>query len=468
MMNLLGLELCDAGILVAGDEPPRLLRIDEDSLESPGFALPDKKALTTGKAAECRARLFPRQIMNRFWDPLSTEPLDHPLPAAANQAEVACAHLAQIWNKARHFGDRLVIAVPAYFQRTQLGLLLGMSQELDIPVEGFVSLPLAAAAPGPEGLLLHVDVHLHRFEVSVLKAQGRLEFQEAFTGNEKGVEGLYKLWAQAAAAEFVRMTRFDPFHSAETEQELYRRLPSVLAALKQEQATTIAIPAGRSTYSVSLMRGVILEAARPVYDELLAAVHDARRRRASAGTAAAVQVSQRVARLPGILERLRQMPSARVVELPAGAAALALPGLWRELTDGRRTAGATFFNSRPWVAVERSAAAEQTAPLPRPTHLLYRNLAYPLTEKPLRIGTNPPTEGRHLRIEADAGGIAPEHCAVEVQGEKAVLVDLGLNDTFLNDRRVEGTAALNVGDAIRLGNSAETLIAIACLGGHEA
>ncbi|MCK7469511.1 MAG: hypothetical protein MZU95_00935 [Desulfomicrobium escambiense] len=67
-MDLLGLELCDAGILVAGGEPPRLLPIDEDCLESPGFALPDKKTLTTGIAAERRARLFPRQIMNRFWD----------------------------------------------------------------------------------------------------------------------------------------------------------------------------------------------------------------------------------------------------------------------------------------------------------------------------------------------------------------------------------------------------------------
>jgi hypothetical protein len=102
-MNLLGLELCDAGILVAGGEPPRLLPIDEDFLESPGFALPDKKTLTTGIAAERRARLFPRQIMNRFWDSLSTDPLDHPLPAAGNQAEVACVHLAQVWNKARHF-----------------------------------------------------------------------------------------------------------------------------------------------------------------------------------------------------------------------------------------------------------------------------------------------------------------------------------------------------------------------------
>ena len=467
-MDLLGLELCDAGILVAGGEPPRLLPIDEDCLESPGFALPDKKTLTTGIAAERRARLFPRQIMNRFWDSLSTEPLDHPLPTAGNQAEVACIHLAQIWNKARHFGNALVIAVPAGFQRTQLGLLLGMSQELGIPVQGFVSLPVAAAAPGPEGLHLHVDVHLHRFEVSVLKTEGRLEFQEALTVNANGLEGLHKLWAQAAAAEFVRMTRFDPFHSAETEQELYRRLPAALAALQHEQATTIAIPAGQSAYSVSLLRGMVLETARPVYDELIAAVLDAARRGAAPGTAACLQVSQRVARLPGILERLRQMPNYRIVALPVGAAALALPALWRELTDGRRTDGASFFSSRPWAAAERSVAAEQTAASPRPTHLLYRNLAYPLTATPLTLGTQLPADGRGIRIEADAGGIDPEHCAVRLLGEKAVLTALSPNGTFLNDRRVEGSAALTIGDAIRLGNTAETLVAIACLDRNEA
>ena len=466
-MNILGLELSDAGILVAGGEPPRLLRVDDDAIESPGFALPEKKNLVTGRAAERRARLFPRQIMNRFWDHLSTDPLDPPLPAAGNQAEVACAHLAHIWDKVRHFGNALVIAVPGFFQRTQLGLLLGMAQEQAIPLQGFVSLPVAAAGPRPEGLHLHVDVHLHRWEVSVLKAEGRLEFQEGFTVNEKGLEGLYKLWVQAAAAEFVRMTRFDPLHSAETEQELYRRLPAVLAALQHEQAATLAIPAGHSHYSVSLMRGMLLETARPVYDELLAAVHDARRRHAASGTAVAVQVSQRVVRLPGILERLLQMPNTRVVELPAGAAAQALPGLWRELTDGRRTAGASFFSSRLWIAAERSAASEPTASALRPTHLLYRNLAYPITADPLMIGMAPPAKGPGIRIEGEPGGIDPRHCSVHYEGGRAVIADLSSNGTFLNDRRVEAPVALNVGDAIRLGNTAEIIVAIACLDRNE-
>jgi hypothetical protein len=67
-MSLLGLELSDAGILVAGTEPDGLLKVDGNSVESPGFALPEKNRLTVGLAAERKAHLYPRQILNQFWD----------------------------------------------------------------------------------------------------------------------------------------------------------------------------------------------------------------------------------------------------------------------------------------------------------------------------------------------------------------------------------------------------------------
>jgi hypothetical protein len=213
---------------------------------------------------------------------------------------------------------------------------------------------------------------------------------------------------------------------------------------------------------------MLLATAQSVYNELLAAVHDARRRHATPGTAAVVQLSQRVARLPGVCERLGEMPNTRVVALPAGAAALALPGLWRELTVGRRADGASFFSSRPWTATKPSAASEPTASAPRPTHLLFRNRAYPISANPLTIGTAPPSEGPGIRIEGEPGGIDARHCSVHLQGGQVFVTDLSSNGTFLNDRRVEGPEALNIGDAIRLGKRAETLVAIACIDRHEA
>jgi hypothetical protein len=162
------------------------------------------------------------------------------------------------------------------------------------------------------------------------------------------------------------------------------------------------------------------------------------------------------------------MPHTRVVELPVGAAALALPALWRELTDGRRSEGAAFFNIRPWPGGRGSPAARMSDSPRRPTHLLYRNLACPITERPLPIGTDPPTQGHGIRIEGDTAGIDPRHCMVRFREGEVVLTGLGSSGTYLNGRRVEGQALVGIGDAIRLGKSAETVVAIACLDRYEA
>jgi len=47
-MDLLALELSDAGIMAAAKEPPGLLNIDGVDQESPGFALPGKDQLVHG------------------------------------------------------------------------------------------------------------------------------------------------------------------------------------------------------------------------------------------------------------------------------------------------------------------------------------------------------------------------------------------------------------------------------------
>ena len=85
-MSLLGLELSDAGIMVAAKDPVRLIQIDGADRESPGFALPEKPRLLVGRAAESKAHLNPRQFNNHFWDQLNTEPLKQPSPYAQNKA----------------------------------------------------------------------------------------------------------------------------------------------------------------------------------------------------------------------------------------------------------------------------------------------------------------------------------------------------------------------------------------------
>ena len=77
-MSLIGLELCDSGIMAADSTTAKLLQIDGQAYESPGFALPEKTGLLVGKAAASKAHLLPRQIINHFWDHLNTDPLEQP------------------------------------------------------------------------------------------------------------------------------------------------------------------------------------------------------------------------------------------------------------------------------------------------------------------------------------------------------------------------------------------------------
>ncbi len=127
----------------------------------------------------------------------------------------------------------MIIAVPDFYSREQLGLILGMAQELSIPVKGFVSLPIAASYHAyPNAMLLHLDIHLHRFEIIHLHQGEQLTAKNSSTFQEISLEQLYRIWIETIAEEFVNTTRFDPLHQASTEQELYNRCPMPLIFLK--------------------------------------------------------------------------------------------------------------------------------------------------------------------------------------------------------------------------------------------
>ena len=53
-MTLLGMELSDAGIMVAAGDPPQLLAVEGPLRESPGFAVQEKGRLLVGKDAESK------------------------------------------------------------------------------------------------------------------------------------------------------------------------------------------------------------------------------------------------------------------------------------------------------------------------------------------------------------------------------------------------------------------------------
>ena len=467
LMSLLGLELSDAGILVAGSEADGLLKVDGNSAESPGFALPEKKRLAVGVAAERKAHLYPRQILNRFWDQLNIEPLEQPNPFAQNHAEIAFEHFARIWETVKPYGKEIVIAVPGFYTREHLGFILGITQELGIPVKGFVPTAVASVPEQlPQGLLLHLDLHLHRFEVTRLERGEQLSQKETASSEGNGLSKLYRRWVDAIGEEFVRSTRFDPLHKATSEQELYDRLPGVLTALCRSPSVHFEMTGGSQVYHVTLTHDLFFKKAAPVFEQMRHLVDRIYDRYGKAEARLVLMLTDRIARLPGMKDMLAAIENGTIISLQPGAGAWGILRSMRPLFEQQAGSSAPFLTSRPLpaegpvtdVKPKRKPKAQQP-----PTHILYHNLAYPITEKPLIIGQQRVADRSGIQIQGQIAGVSRKHCAVQLQGNKVVLNDYSTYGTFVDENPVKGTAVLSLGQTVRVGTPGETLKLIACL-----
>ncbi|MBW2516808.1 MAG: FHA domain-containing protein [Deltaproteobacteria bacterium] len=466
-MSVLGVELSDAGILVAASKSAGLIEIDGNSVESPGFALPERNRLIVGKAAERKAHLYPRQILNQFWDQLNVEPLDQPNLFAQNHAEIAFAHFAHIWQTVKQHGKEMVIAVPSFYTREHLGFILGITQELAIPVKGFMPLAVAAVPERlPEGLLLHLDLHLHRFEVTRLERAEQLTQKDSMSAEGNGLSKLYRRWVDAIAEEFVRSTRFDPLHQAASEQELYDRLPGILRQLCRNPEVHFEMTGGSKTYRVNLTRNLFSKRGAPVFEEIRRLIARFFDRSGSAGTGPVLMLSNRLARLPGIIDLLAGIKDSKIIELQPGAGALGIVQFNSTLFEPQTGNSSPFLTSRPLAAqghISHEEPRQEFEGRTRPTHILYRNLAYPITEKPVVIGLQRAADGSGIKIEGEIAGVSRKHCTVQLEGKSVVLNDYSTYGTFVDENPVNEKSILSLGQTIRVGTPGETLNLIACL-----
>jgi hypothetical protein len=389
-MALLGMELIDVGIMVAGGEPASLLEVDGRNKESPGFAVQENDHLIVGNDAQAKARLNPLLYTNHFWDELSTEPLKQPGLEGKSNAELAYLHLSRIWDTVKRHGNELAIAVPGLFTQRQLGLILGIANEVSIPVRGFAATAIAASShPYPGHLLFHVDIYLHRIEITFLEQNDHLLHKNTETLSGKGLSYLYSEWVKAVADECVRTTRFDPLDQAIYEQEVYRQLPRVLRELQVHSSIIFEMKAGSQTYQMTLTYDLLAEKSKGVFHEVFQFVKAMAERYGAPGMPLALELTHRVSSLPGCKEAIRTIGNMQIVELEPGASALGVLKFHDRFPVKTKSQGVTFLTSRPWQTTDTLNDAPRVPSLQEPkspTHILYRNLAYPISHKPVIIG----------------------------------------------------------------------------------
>ncbi len=439
-MSLLAAHINDAGISVLSAE--RVL------YREPGFALLDDDELTTGSKAFENARIKPRRIQNRFWSELTTDALPDRLFQHLSAADLVSRQFEQIWKAVAGSGDRLVVAVPAYMASENLGLFLGIANELDVPIAGLVDAAVAATRREYQGAVpAHVDLSLHVATLSRLRQNGQAQLDRSVVVENSGLLQLYDAWVRVISDAFVKQSRFDPLHTAETEQLLLDRLGEWLADASANDKLALEIEYRGIAHSAELESLDLISAAGPVYQRIASQLRAIYR----AEETPAIQLSDRAARMPGLADMLAARVGGEIFLLEPGATARGLLTRCRDMQRG--DGGVTLIRQLPWdqssVKIERDEAPVTAG---QPTHLLFENTAYPIDGRTLLMGSQPVAGERWIDLQGDMPGVSRRHCSVERTKGQCVVQDFSRYGTFLNGHKIDGSAVLQVGDVVRLGS----------------
>lgn len=468
MTDLVALELSDDGLRAADAQGRLLPLLDDDHPTSPGFALVDADGrLQLGAAAARGCRRWPRQTACRFWDDLNTAPMENPAFAGYTHADLAYRHLERIRPQLTQRAQAVVLAVPAHYGPPQLSLLLGLSAALALPVRGLLPQALAVVPPAPaDRVHLQIDLLLHRLTVAVIDCRRGPELVRQWSSPAVGLESLRERWIRILADHCVRATRFDPLHTAAHEQDLYDRLPEILAELAIRPETTVTIAAKGRRYPIPLPREALTQAYPPLLEALAEALQACNAPDAAAGAATIITVSDRLARLPDFVRQFEALSRQKVETLAPEAAArgaLAYAGHFDPpAAQVHRSLIARAAPSTPPPAAPAAPQNDSTAAR-APTHLIYRGLGYPIGAAPLVIGREPSARQPAIRVTGRLDGVSRRHCQVTRRTDGVWLRDTSRFGTFVDEIPVAGPTALRAGQTIRVGTPGETILAMACL-----
>lgn len=378
-------------ILELNDTALTLYRDTSVLHRSPGIAVVLDDDVRFGEEALHLSRIHPRQANQQYFTRLNADPLPAPGKRARNHADLVYLHLSTFKPFVDAQGGEVLLAVPGILSPDQLGVLLGVLQEVGIRVCGFVDAAVAAMTTQslPERSY-HLDVMLQRAVITTVETEhggsevGKVGAQEVL---DCGLNRLLEGWINVIADRFVRETRFDPLHAAATEQQLFNQVYDWVAEGAGAPELIVEIVHGDHSRRVELGRGVLEEKAEQRFRTLADAIPSGGR----------VYLSARSARMPGLRRALEALQVDAVTlpddALPRGCldhlgSIVPADGELRLVTrlphGGRLPRG----GREPHDDNEQAPAGEADVapPGPPPTHALQGHEAWPLTgELPFRL-----------------------------------------------------------------------------------
>lgn len=341
---------------------------------SVGYSVLNQQKLLIGNLAQQNAKLLPRWTNNRFWNQLNTDNINNATTEIRHHADLAFAHLEDLARETAV--DSLVLAVPAFYDKSQLGLLLGMCKEARLPVTSLVDMSLLAVASQPSHPnALFLDVGLHRITLTSVRTDGAIRQVGYQTVVETGLATFWDRWASLIAEQFIQSSRFDPMHEAASEQKLFNQIPAFMANNVESKILTFELDLGNVKHSTTLSKDQLLGATASAYPAIVQNI----RQLAPTSEPLSLFVSNRFSYFPDLAASLALIPNLDITYLDQDHMIKAGHQLWDKLGAGSDNVSHITTLA---ITSTRPSAGRNTA---RASHLLVGKNAYSIRKSRMLV-----------------------------------------------------------------------------------
>ena len=414
---------------------------------SPGIAVLREDRIELGQAALQSTHIDPRNTFSRFWSNLNQDNFKRRTKLARHNADLAFAHLSALHEMAGDV-EEAVFAVPGSFTNSQLSLLLGLAEASPFTATGLVDAAVAAtAATAGAGEYNHLDIHLHHTVVTSLEVSDAVKRTAVKVIDDVGLLAIQDKCVNHIADLFVQQSRFDPLHHAATEQALCNRMAQCLHELESEADTVVHVEFENARYQARVNRERLVEALRPLYNKISAAVDAAR----------VSLVHKRLAGLPAFTDHLAAAGS-KVEVLDQRAVFAGCMGYAR---DGKAVDEGIYFVTQlkaaaePGITHAATPVSLEQKPEAGATHVLVDAEAHPLGQTPLYLSAQ-------AGLTKSSG--QDTLCSLALEDSVATLTPADVAaGVFVNGRAVTGDTRLKPGDVVGFTGSAREYTLIRAL-----
>ena len=406
---------------------------DEILIQSPGFANIANKNPVFGEDARKTARLHPRHTFSQFWSQLSLDPLVNSNNHFRHQADLAFAHLNDIARQ-HDLKDEVIFAVPSNYNRNQLSILLGLVQSCEFDAVGLVDMPLLMAGNTDNpAMTVYLDIQLHQTVLTTFS------FKDNKPARDKviqipgtGLIALHDSWINMVTDEFIKQSRFDPHHNAETEQYVYNQLEDWLGRSLQDNEILMEINNKGSVYQAKINRGHFEQRVRNIFARINSELE------AIAGNNYDLHLPESDASLPGVSLYLKNITAVRE--------AMLIENCLTHLDHIKGDAGSLSFTASLPQSKQQGTRAKKEQSDTRPSHILVNHRAYSLPVS-IQYGPNSDEENNNaIYLEAGENGVL----TFSVTKESVQLENSGSGAIQINGSSAASSSALKLGDVINL------------------